>query len=152
MAVRALQLAPQMMACAVCPQIGYEGAAQVFQEGSLLIVSSNQLIIATTTPTSGLVGVAAATASGVTAAAVAYYPALPGVVLEATLRDSSAGDVTLAKTHLLAAVGLTLASGKWYADPNVTSCCTIIGFRDAVGTVDARVYILLDGDVTVYAS
>ena len=153
MAVRPLTLAPQMMAAIPTPQIGYVGASQTFKEGSPLILSTQQLVIATTTPTTGLVGVAAANAPAVQGAAFPYYPLLPGLVLEVTLAGAaSAATVLAAASHLQLLVGLTLvtATGFWYADTSVTSCATIIGFRDPVGTTDARVYIVIDSDVAVY--
>lgn len=156
MAVRPLTIAPQMVTGGtVAPQVGYVGSTQTFKEGSPLILSSQQLVIGTTTPTSGLVGMAAQDAPTVQGAAVQYYPFLPGLILEATLAGAaSLATVLAAATHLQLAVGLTLvtASGFWYADTSVTTCATIIGFKDAVGTTDARVYIVLDGDVTVYAT
>lgn len=155
MAVRPMTLAPQMFGADIQPQIGYVGASQTFKEGSPLILSSQQLVIGTTTPTTALVGLAAQDAPTVQGAQMAYYPFLPGLILEATLCGAaSLATVLAAATHMLLAVGLTLvsATGFWYADTSVTSCCTIIGFRDAVGTTDARVYLLLDGDVTIYAT
>lgn len=158
MAVRPLCLAPQMFAGDVQPQIGYVGATQTFKEGSPLILSSQQLVIAVTAPVSGgptLVGMAASDAPTVTGAAFPYYPFFPSIVLEATLAGAaSAATVLAAATHFQLPVGLTLvtATGFWYADTSAATCATIVGFRDAVGTTDARVYILLDYDVTVYAS
>ena len=153
MAVRPMTLAPQGLASQMTPQVGYVGASQTFKEGSPLILSSQQLVIATTTPTSGLVALAAADAPAVQGAAFPCYVLHPGLVLEATLAGAaSLATVLAAATHFMLAVGLTLvtATGFWYADTSVTSCCTIIGFRDPVGTTDARVYIMIDGDVTIF--
>lgn len=158
MAVRPMTLAPQMFGADIQPQIGYVGATQTFKEGSPLILSSQQLVIAVTAPVSGspvLVGLAAQDAPTVQGAQVAYYPFVPGLILEATLAGAaSAATVLAAATHMLLAVGLTLvvATGFWYADTSAATCATIIGFRDAIGTTDARVYLLLDGDVTIFAS
>ena len=152
--IRPLTIAPQQYVCDVAPRIGFEGAGQVFLEGSLLLISSNQIVIATTTPVTLLMGLAAANASGVTAAPIPYYPLLPGLVLEGTLYDSTPADVTLAKTHFFATVGLTLASGKWYVDPHVTACAKIIGFKDhsGIGSIDQRVFFVLDADAINYAT
>src|SRR5712691_5971801 len=124
MAVRPLILAPQVVASQITPQIGYVGASQTFKEGSPLILSSQQLVIATTTPTSGLVGMAAANAPATQGASFPYYVLHPGLVLEATLAGAaSAATVLAAATHFQATVGLTLvvATGFWYADTSVTS-------------------------------
>ena len=153
MAVRPLTLAPQGLASMMTPQVGYVGAAQTFKEGAPLILSGQQLVIATTAPTAGLVALAAADAPAVTGATFPVYVLHPGLVLEATLAGAaSAATVLAAATHFMLAVGLTLvvATGFWYADTSAATCCTIIGFRDAVGTTDARVYIMLDGDVTIF--
>ena len=158
MTVRPLMIAPQVMAVDIQPYIGYVGASQTFKEGSPLILTAQQLVIAVTAPASGspiLVGMAAQDAPTVEGAAMAYYPFIPGLVLEATLAGAASAALTLAKaTHFQLPVGLTLvaATGFWYADTSATSCCTIIGFRDADGTNHARVYIVLDMDVTVYNS
>jgi hypothetical protein len=158
MAVRPLCLAPQMMAAIPTPQIGYVGASQTFKEGSPLILSTQQLVIAVTAPVSGspvLVGMAAADAPTVQGTAFPFYPFMASLVLEATLAGAaSAATVLAAATHFMLPVGLTLvtATGFWYADTSAATCATVVGFRDPVGTTDARVYILLDYDVTVFAS
>lgn len=153
MAVRPLTIGPQQGPTVIAPNIGYVGAAQTFKEGSLLMLSGQQLVISTTAPTSALVGMAAADAPTVQGTAFPFYTLLPGLVLEATLAGAaSAATVLAAATHFQLTVGLTLvtATGFWYADTSAISCCTIIGFRDPVGTTDARVYLTIDGDVTVF--
>jgi hypothetical protein len=153
MAVRPLTLASQGLASQVTPQVGYVGASQTFKEGAPLILSSQQLVIATTAPTSGLVALAAADAPTATGAAFPIYVLHPGLIIEATLAGAaSAATALAAATHFMLAVGLTLvtATGFWYADTSASTCCTIVGFRDPVGTTDARVYIMLDGDVTIF--
>lgn len=155
MAVRPLAIAPQIQSVTIQSRTGYVGATQTFKEGAPLILSTQQLVIAGTTPTAGLVGMAAQDAPTVQGTAFAYYPFLPGLILEGTLAGAaSAATVLAAASHFALPVGLTLvtATGFWYFDTSVTSCATIIGFKDAVGTTDARVYVVLDGDVTVYAT
>ena len=101
MAIRPLTIAPQLWTGGtVAPQVGYVGSSQTFKEGSLLILSSQQLVIATTTPTGGLVGVAAQDAPTTQGAVCQYYPLLPGLILEASLAGATSGALALAAAIL----------------------------------------------------
>ncbi len=123
---------------------GVEAAGQSWKIGAVLVDSSGSLAIGANDPSLGtILGVARVAATGVTAADVIYTPAAPNVVFEANLDDGS-GTLALAQTHMHGRFGITLASEKFYIDQsdttNIRVC--VIGFRDAIGTVNGRVYFV----------
>lgn len=121
---------------------GQEAASQSYVAGALLIDSSGKVAVAAADPSLGtILGVATVAATGTTDTDVPYVPALPGVVFEANLDDGS-GTLVSAITHLYGRFGLDVTSGKFWIDStdttNIRVC--VVGFRDAIGTANARVY------------
>jgi hypothetical protein len=123
---------------------GQEAASQSYVVGALLVNSSGKLAVATADPTlATVVGLALTAATGTTDTDVSYVPILPGVIFEANLDDGS-GTLVSAVTHLNAQFGIAVTSGKFWIDQsdttNIRVC--VIGFRDAIGTVNARAYCI----------
>jgi len=121
---------------------GQEAASQSYVVNALLVDSSGKVAVAAADPALGtILGLATVAATGTTDTDVPFVPALPGVVFEANLDDGS-GTLVSAITHLYGRFGLAVTSGKFWIDQsdttNIRVC--VVGFRDAIGTVNARVY------------
>lgn len=159
MAVRPITIAPQQLVGTVAPLQGFEGTSQTFGAGAVVIETAARLTEGAADLTSGLVGIAADAASGTAAAAIEYYPALPGVIFEANLATAgSLGTYALALNDFLTRYALQRDTSQtpavWFIDQGDTTnvSVTIIGFRDDVGTVDGRVYFQIYSDVTPYST
>lgn len=132
---------------------GVEAASQSWKGGAPLIRSSGKLAIGTEDMTSGVVGFACSNATGVTSAAVAYVPAVPGIEFEATLEDGTSGDHALAQTDMFVAYGIAVTTaGLWYVDFAETSNVAVVvtEFVDPIGTVQGRIRCRLLDTVTIY--
>lgn len=121
---------------------GQEAASQSYVEGAVLVDSSGKVAVGAADPSLGtILGVACNDATGTTDTDVVFVPALPNVVFEANLDDGS-GTLVSAITHLWGRFGLAVTSGKFWIDQsdttNIRVC--VVGFRDAIGTANARVY------------
>lgn len=134
-----------------------ENASETFVMGAILVSSSGFLSEGGANPT-GIIGVAAGAAHNVAVdgdQAVRYFPALPHLVFEASIDTSAAlGTGAIAAADLFVEYGVTEdANGLWYVDKNKTAAnarVRIVGFRDAIGTVQGRVYIIFTADATIY--
>lgn len=135
-----------------------EKASQTFKGGAALIASSGYLVEDTTTDgtsTNKVAAIAEEDGHNASADDAKIHRVLQvggGQVFEGTLATSSGGSgnaplaVALAQTDLWASYNLAkqTSSGLWYIDQadgggsNVR--VLIVGFRDAVGTSNARVY------------
>lgn len=139
-----------------------EAATQTFKQGAVIVTSAGYAQEAGVDP-SAIVGVAAMPGSNLDTAGVAkgaydgacrMIPALPHSQFEFTL-DSAAGTpyASLA-TDMGAAYGLTKdANGLWYVDVDKTggqAAVNVVGFRDPVGTAQARVYVAFRGGKTIF--
>lgn len=125
---------------------GVEAAAQTFKLGAPLINSSGRLAIGLADLMTGIIGFAAGAASGVTDAKISYWVATGGQVFEATLEDQAIEDHALVRADMFSKKALQVDSnGVWYIDENdgVNKSVVIVGFRDAIGTVRARVYFIV---------
>jgi hypothetical protein len=135
---------------------GVEAASQAWLSGAPLIASSGKLAEAATDPIAAILGFANADASGVTNQGASFIPAGPGLEFEATLENSSTGDLALALTHMYVKYGLKriTASKLWYVDQNDTSGVAVIvtGFVDPVGTIQGRVRVRLLNSAMAYVS
>ena len=168
MAVQPISLGPQMQAASIATFQGYEDASETWGKGSVLIEGTATLAQASADPVSGIVGISADRSTGTTNALAAYYPALEGVVFEGNLSTGGANPPTAyaltqgdfltryalqIDTSQTDAQGYTI-TGVWYIDQADTTnvSVTIIGFRDAIGVNDARVYFVINADTTVYAT
>lgn len=168
MAVRPLSLANQQIVASVAPFVGFEDASETWHRGAVLIEGTATLAEASADPTSGIVGVSCDVATGTTNAAAAYYPALEGVIWEGNLSTGGASPPTayaLVQGAFLTRYALQIdtsqttdqgrtVTGVWYIDQADTSnvSVTIIGFKDPIGTNDARVFFVINADTTVYAT
>ncbi|HUO74548.1 MAG TPA: hypothetical protein VMU39_27505 [Solirubrobacteraceae bacterium] len=105
-----------------------------------------------------LIGFAEDDASGVAGRATRMVPCFPGAqIFEGNLKNSGAGTFhTLAEADIWQCVKIakdaTFSTGYWFLDANNASTTTmtvvndgamIVGFKDPVGTVDARVYFIV---------
>lgn len=117
--------------------VQFEGASQTYKKGCPLIYSSGKVITATSTPTSGLIGIAASAATGTTSAQVLVIPFLKSLVFEisidGTLSNSNApgtGSLTTANIGTTYAITLDAASGNFYlVTSGGTAVCTLLGFQ-----------------------
>jgi hypothetical protein len=95
-------------------------------------------------------GLALANASGVTSADCLLIWLGAQTVIEITLSDSTAGTHTLAATDQWKVYPITkqttFTPNSWYLDAAAVSDTgggIVIGFKDAIGTVDGRVYMII---------
>lgn len=168
MAVQRLALAPQQLVGTVGPFSGFEDASETWGTGSILIEGTATLAQAAADPTTNIVGVSAEKSTGTTNAEAIYYPALEGVIWEGNLSTGGASPPTafaLTQGDFLTRYALqidtsqtdeqgTTITGIWYIDQadTVAVSVTIIGFKDPIGTSDARVYFVINADTTVFAT
>jgi len=132
---------------------GYEAASQTFVAGAFVRDNDSGLIVESTSPVNGsavgnrCIGIALAAASGVTAAALPIAPVVGSdVLLEITLSDATAGTHTLAQADQWKCYPITKGTANWYLDANAvsdTGGAVVVGFKDPIGTVDARVYAIV---------
>lgn len=135
---------------------GAEKASQTYKKGSFLQDDDSGLITASASPidasavTKRTFGMALQDATGTTSADVPFVWVGPQTVIEITLSDSTAGTHTLAQTDQWKVYPITLdptfSTGVWYLDANAVSDTgggVVVGFKDAIGTVDARVYCVV---------
>jgi hypothetical protein len=127
---------------------GEEKAASTFKKGAFLIDDDAGLLTETTAPLSAAavtgrtLGMALHDATGVTAADVPFVWLGPHTIIEVTLSDGTAGTATLAQTHKWKVYPLLKGTAYWYADAAAvsdTGGLLITGFKDPIGTVNARV-------------
>jgi len=131
---------------------GAEKAAQTYTKGAFVQDDDSGLITESASPidasgvTKRAFGLARDSATGVTSAEVALYWLGPQTVIEITLSDSTAGTHTLAAANMWKVYPITKGTTNWYLDANAVSDTgggIVVGFKDAVGTVDGRVYMIL---------
>lgn len=131
---------------------GVEGAAQSWKKGAVLINSAGKIVVAAADAVAEIVGVAAGPASGVTDREVLYYPARPGMIFECTLENQNLEDHALVITNMFINIAIHLDNnGIFYVDINdvTNTACVIVGYKDALGTVRARVFVEFEVDKTV---
>src|SRR6185369_17809571 len=126
MAYTAMKEAHTMGLSAMPSLHAQEAAAQSYGIGAVLVDSSGKAAIAASDPTLGtILGVARTAATCVTDTDVILTPALPGVVFEANLDDST-GTLVSAITHLWGRFGLTLSGGVFYIDSTDTTNIRVV--------------------------
>jgi hypothetical protein len=133
---------------------GYEGAGtQAWHEGEVLVASSGTLVVGTADPTAEtIVGLSLEHAAGTTSADVAYIPALPNLIFEGCLQNA-AGTATIAlATHMYAEFGINVTSKVWWIDTDETTHkdVVIVGFKDAIGTLNGVVYFQFKPGATIF--
>lgn len=134
-----------------------EDASETFLEGAVLVSNGGYLEEAGTNPAQ-IVGISAG--PGHNAAAdgdsnIRFHPAMPHVVFEGSIdNNGDLGNGAIAATDRFEAYGITEdANGVWYVDKGKTggdARVVIVGFRDAVGVVNGRVYFTFLADNTIY--
>ena len=131
---------------------GAEKATQTYAKGAFLQDDDSGLITESTSPidasavTKRTMGLALFAATGTTSAEVKFVWAGAYTVFEATLSDATAGTHTLAAADMWKVYPITKGTANWYLDANAVSDTgggVVIGFRDAAGTVDGRVYFIV---------
>ena len=136
-----------------CPVLhGSEKAAQTYKKGAFLIDDDAGRIAETTSPIDASAvgnrtfGLALDDATGTTDADVAFVWLGPNTIIEITLSNGTAGTHTLVIGDMWAVYPITKGTANWYLDTNAVSDTgggIVVGFKDAIGTVDARVYAIL---------
>jgi hypothetical protein len=131
-----------------------EGASQTFKKGAPVKVSAGQAVVLVESDVTGIIGIAAHDASGVQGDDVKIVPAMPGVVFQAELSDTTDGKYTSQAGDLYADFGLQVTTdGKWFVDNDEAGAeqvVTVIGFIDPVGTENARVEFVFKNSVTIF--
>ena len=140
---------------------GVETASSSWLVGALLVDDGSGAITEATSPLAAsgkgkslCFGMATDAATGVTAADVLFDRLYGDTVVEMNLSDSTLGTHTLAQTDqwVCYTVAKDAATGNWYLDatnatPSTVGGGVVVGFKDAIGTVDPRVYAILSSDV-----
>lgn len=132
-------------------EYGIEASGQTFKIGAPLVNSSGSLAEASTGTTgyAGLIiGFALAPATGVTATAVQFVPALQGLCFSGTVdgtlvATNAPGTGSVAQTAVWGGIGLQkdAASGLWYLCTTGTASFIIVGLIDPASTVNGRVRV-----------
>lgn len=133
---------------------GAEGASQTYKMGALLINSGGSLIEATTTAVgtySGIVGIAAANATGITGADCPYLSPSPdsfafSITVDNALSAGTApgtGALTSAGRYGYYSIQKDSTTGFWYLVVTNTTypACTVTNLIDPSGTINGRVRI-----------
>ncbi len=135
---------------------GVEKASQTYKKGAFLIDDDAGRLTPSTSPIDASAvakrafGMALFDATGVTGADVPFVWLGPQTIIRMTLSDSTAGTHTLAQADQWKVYPITLdptfSTGIWYLDAAAVSDTgggIVVGFEDAIGTVDAMVYAVL---------
>lgn len=138
-------------------QYGREDASQTFVKGNVVLLdtSSWELAICTDEAVIDIMGIAAQNASTTTGTSIAFVPAMPGVVFEA-----SVGSSTTAGPSATAMIGeeapVQVSSLDMFLNPitdNTNSATRILALKDDTATVNGRVYFMfLAGSVWYHAT
>jgi hypothetical protein len=140
-----------------------EAASQTFKIGSPLTFTTGgstvELCASTTNPVN-IIGFSAEDASGTTNNPIRIWPLADGVIWEAELGTAALTDVTLAQTQVGDVYGIARDGTNlgYFIDTANTAVLQvkvrIVGLKDAVGTVNGRVYctffdFVMDTDAAV---
>lgn len=133
-----------------------EGASQTFHEGEVLVASSGYAVVGGADPTAGtIIGLATCHGSNTTAGTnIPVVPALPGLIFEGCIQNAAATATLAVATHMYAEFGLNVTSNVWWIDTDETSHkdVIIVGFKDAVGTLNGVVYFMFKPLATIYGT
>lgn len=136
----------------VCPTIeGVEKATSTWTQGAFLRDDDAGRLTESTSPIDGAAGVEAQrtfalaldAATGTTGAKAQAVWLGDDVVLEITLSNATAGTHTLVQGNQWQTYPILKGTNNWYLDTNAVSDTgggLVVGFKDPIGTVDARVY------------
>jgi len=157
MAIRPFMAGPTAGYGAHVSEVQKEGATQTFKKGAPLVVSSGYLIEASADPTE-IFGIAEEDGENASAGvkSTRFMRPTPGNTFEGTFSNGGTA-VALAQTDLGVDYGITKddTTGFWYVDKAKTTTSarvTIVGFRDAVGATDARVFFVFHNDQLAYST
>lgn len=159
----ALTNKPKQALVARCPGFssiptfhGEEKASSTYKKGAFLQDDDSGLITESASPidasgvTKRAFGLANQDATGTTSADVPFTWLGPQTLIEMTLSDSTAGTHTLAATDKWKVYPITKdpthSTGNWYLDAAAVSDTgggIVVGFKDAIGTVDGKVFAVL---------
>ncbi len=129
---------------------GPEDASMTWIKGSVLIpdLATGEIKEAATEPTADIIGIAVAAASTTTGTDTFYIPAdVSGVVFEGNIGTSiTAGDI--AAVDLFEDYPLALSGTDWFVDKtdNTNPTVRVVGFKDAIGVTNGRVYFVFIKD------
>lgn len=126
-----------------------EAATQSFKKGELVILASGKVTVAGANPT-GILGVAAHDASGITDNPVNVYIANLDTIFVANLSTGIASAIT----QVGARFGVTKVGTNWHVDTAKTGATERVvvkklDSRDAVGDTQGRVHVVFLGDKTL---
>jgi len=143
-----------------------EGASKTFKAGAVVVYSSGGISEASNDPsTAVIVGVACQDGQNLSSLGVANTPppytspntlvalAMPGVIFEANCDDTTQ---TLALTQAMVGGQFSIekdgSSGLWFIDQSDAGnkVVTIVALKDAVGTVNGRVYFVFRNAITIF--
>lgn len=131
---------------------GVEKASSTYVAGAFVIDDDAGRMTESTSPIDvgavarRCIGMACNAATGTTGKDVPIVMATGQTIFEGTLSDLSAGTHTLAQADQWQTFAITKGTANWYLDANAKSDAgggMVIGFKDAIGTVDGRVYFIV---------
>ena len=131
---------------------GEEKASQTYIKGTFLQDDDSGRMVTSVSPIDGsgvtkrAIGLGLFKATGTTDADVTMVMVDANTVFEATLSDATATTHTLAQADKWQTFPVTkTATGNWYLDAAAVAANggLVIGFKDAIGVVDARVFFIL---------
>jgi|SRR6185503_778070 len=131
---------------------GVEKASQTYTMGAFLQDDDAGRITESASPidasgvTKRAFGLAIHAATGTTDADVPMVWLGPNTVIEITLSELTAGTHTLAQADQWKVYPITKGTANWYLNADAVSDTgggIVIGFKDPIGTVDGRVYMVI---------
>lgn len=131
---------------------GSEKASSTYKRGAFLIDDDAGRITESTSPIDASAvakrcfGMSLCDATGTTDAEVPFVWLTPNVVIEITLSELTAGTHTLVQADMFAVYPITKGTANWYLNADAVSDTgggIVVGFVDPVGTVDARVLMII---------
>ena len=131
------------------------GSTQTFKKGAVLVASSGYAVVGAADPSAEtIIGVAAQDASGTQGTEIKVVPALPWVIFEGQIQNAAADATLVIATHMLAQFSINLTTTKFWidTDDNTHTIVTIIGFKDAVGTLNGVVEFVFNPLGTIFGS
>lgn len=136
-----------------------EAATQTYLKGALLIDNGAGFLTEAGVDPVDLLGVSeeAGKNLAVGVGKTRYTPIVPSITFEATMDQAGdLGNYVLLQTDLYAKYGVTKdANGIWYVDKDKTGASArviVVGFKDPVGTIDARVFVTFLYGTTAYSA
>ncbi len=140
MGLRAMHASKPLLGTIIPMLRGIEKASSSWKAGDPLVADTGELTVDTTDP-DGILGIAAADASGVAGAEARYIPWIPGILFEANIASGAS-----ARSQQFVAYGLVRdgTTGAYCVDTSETSAvaCVVVDFVDPIGTTQGRVIVM----------